>query len=271
MKISTLSWSWHDTKSSGGDDSYFGVKKNHLTAYPDTWLALPSQICALNNSLACFFLKAWVYNQALNRFKPHDLTGMCAIWMHGSVTPRCCQLSQSHYVRAADDLCSADLRAAATSCSLLPRFLPRPDVRPQWTYGLSAECISCGLSLAWPLPSYWKLEVAVCMQDFVLTGTACYYRWAPGSQETMVYSETHLFQKKKTEGTGYKEKKGGICLPAACIGCNRSECFALAKKAGEIFGAELKWCEKAELFPHVQSSSYVLSILAWGLFQPVTH
>lgn len=209
MKISTLSWSWHDTNSSGGDDSYFGVKKNHLTAYSDTWLALPSQICALNNSLACFFLKTWVYNQALNRFKSHDLTGMCAIWMHGSVTPRCCQLSQSHYVRAADDLCSADLRAAATSCSLLPRFLPRPDVRPQWTYGLSAECISCGLSLAWPLPSYWKLEVAVYIQDFVLTGTACYYRWAPGSQETMVYSETHLFQKKKTQrGQDIRREKG---------------------------------------------------------------
>lgn len=143
-------------------------------------------------------------------------------------------------------------------------------LRPQWTYGLSAECISCGLSLAWPLPSYWKLKVAVCMQDFVLTGTACYYRWAPGSQETMVYSQTHLFQKKK-QGTGYKEKKGGICLPAACIGCYRSECFALAKKAAEIFGTELKWSEKAELFPHVQSSSYVLSILAWGLFQPVSH
>lgn len=77
----------------------------------------------------------------------------------------------------------------------------------------------------------------------------------------MVYSETHFFLKKKG-GQDIRREKWGICLPAACIGCKRSECFASTKKAAEMFGTELKWSEKAEPFPHVQGSSHVLSILA---------
>lgn len=168
-----------------------------------------------------FFLKVWVYNLSLNRFKSHDFTGMCAIWMHSSVT----QVPPAVRVplRKRDGPTFAGLTCILHTHPALPgpRFLAEDWRQQRWRYGVDMESIwrIHWMHILWviaagPDPHMIILETKGLV---VVYGISCWQEQPFITAEHSAHRKRWFIvkrigsQKKKRKRTGKEEKGVFVC------------------------------------------------------------